>query len=736
MNKCDIIIPIYNAYECVISCIDSVLRNTKFNDNKLILINDKSTDSRIDGILEDYSKKYPQIIVYLSNEENLGFVGTVNKGMKYSKNDVILLNSDTEVTPRWLDKIAECAYSSDNIATVTPLSNNATLASVPIPFEVNELPKDYSIDQMADLVEKCSFNHYPEIPTGHGFCLFIKREAIDKVGYFDQETYGKGYGEENDFCFRCYEYGYRHVLCDNTYIFHKESQSFLDSKADLIADGLKKIEKKYPDYKYRLDMWVQNKPIDYIGANIALTIGNKSEKPNILFVIHDWNQNNLGGTTLHAWDLIKNMRKYFNFHVLTPEDGFYKVYSYFESSEMAIKYPGININMTWVNYYNSEYKRFFSKIIDNYKISFVHIHHMIGHFFDIGDVLKEKNIKYMVTLHDFYAICPLINKLYKEKEYCGKKPTESQCNECLNCVFKVNMDIKTWRHNWDLLLDGAEKVVVPSEATLNEIKCFYDKKNMMVIEHGVDIVKENSSLVLNEKNNDIAFLGAIGYHKGSAILEEFIKYNRVKNSRIHLFGIINSQYLSNSKHFINHGRYQREDLKELLTKNNIKLICLFSIWPETYSYTMSEAISCGIPVVAFDFGAIAERIKKYNLGWVIKPGVSNDEIANEIMNILKNKEEYKKVISCINKYRIKSTKEMANSYIKIYSKYAVLNGPISSEVLEELIRNRVLITYSSHDDYSWVFSTLKWRMISKIKIPKKIKAIYRKLKSKKSVTEK
>ena len=129
MNKCDIIIPIYNAYDCVIECIDSVIKNTTFDGNILYLIDDKSPDDRILPLLKKYQKKY-KFIKVIENEENLGFVGSVNKGMKVSKNDVILLNSDTEVTPHWLDKIIKCAYSEKMIATVTPLSNNATLASV------------------------------------------------------------------------------------------------------------------------------------------------------------------------------------------------------------------------------------------------------------------------------------------------------------------------------------------------------------------------------------------------------------------------------------------------------------------------------------------------------------------------------------------------------------------------------------------------------------------------------
>ncbi len=729
MKKCDVIIPIYNAYDDVIECIESVIKNTKFEGNYLYLINDASPDERIKPMLKKYADKYKKEIIYLDNEENLGFVGTVNRGMKESKNDVLLLNSDTEVTSNWLDKMQKCAYSSDSIATVTPLSNNATLASVPEIFVPNDLPKGYTLEEMGKIVEECSFNDYPDLPTGHGFCLYIKREALDVVGFFDQESYGKGYGEENDFCFRCLNYGFRNVLCDNTYILHKESKSFLDSKEALIADGQRVLQEKYPDYKHRLDVWVQNRPIEYIGRNIAFSIGNKLERPNIMFMIHDWRniKTNLGGTTLHAWDLIKNMRDKFNFHIFTPENGVYKVYSYFENSECEVIFPSIFEGMTELHFYNSEYKKLLDKVIKLYKISFVHIHHIIGHYFDLVDVFKENNIKYMITLHDFYSQCPLINKLYKDKDYCEKIDNQ-KCTDCLHYRYGSWLNIDSWRKEWQRVLDNAYKIIVPSEATKKEVLEIY-ANDIEVIEHGIDIKKDKTELVLDE-TNDIAFIGGIGVHKGSKILEQFINKDMI-NGKVHLFGKINSVYKASNKHFINHGTYVREDLKDLLQNNNIKLICLFSIWPETYSYTMTEAIACGIPVISFDFGAIAERIKKYNLGWLIDPKTDVKDIADEINKILSNNEDYSRKIDAINKYKIITSKEMAEKYVPYYTANSQKEGFIDRDVISQLMKDSCHTKpVVSYDDSSWVFGTLKWRIISKIKAPRFVKKVYRKIRGK------
>jgi len=142
-NKVDIVVPIYNAYEYTVECIKSVIKYTDLETHRLLLINDKSPDERILPTLKKFSEENSKLnIIVLENEENLGFVKTVNKGMKYSdENDVLLLNSDTEVTKNWLDKIIKCAYTNSHIATVTPLTNNGTIYSIPNFGVDNEIPE-------------------------------------------------------------------------------------------------------------------------------------------------------------------------------------------------------------------------------------------------------------------------------------------------------------------------------------------------------------------------------------------------------------------------------------------------------------------------------------------------------------------------------------------------------------------------------------------------------------------
>ena len=125
----DIIIPIYNAFEYVQRCIESIYRNTNQSYN-LFLINDCSNDDRVFSFLEQlrYNSDLPQLkqLIIIHNQENEGFVKSVNKGLLLSENHVILLNSDTEVPPNWSIRLLSPILLTNNIASVTPFSNSAT----------------------------------------------------------------------------------------------------------------------------------------------------------------------------------------------------------------------------------------------------------------------------------------------------------------------------------------------------------------------------------------------------------------------------------------------------------------------------------------------------------------------------------------------------------------------------------------------------------------------------------
>ena len=275
----DIIIPIYNAYDDLKICLESIYQYTDLLNNRLILINDNSSDERIKSFLDEQKKEN---VIVIHNEKNKGFSNNINFGMSQSEDkDVILLNSDTIVTKNWVEKMVACAYSDSSIGTVTPLSNNATLCSVPNFCEENTLPDGMTVDQMATIVEECSFKKYPRITVAHGFCMLVKREVIDSIGMFDAETFGRGYGEENDFCNRAEQMGYIHVMCDDTYIYHSGTKSFTSKeKKKYIKTHERILYKRYPRQMKENELHCKTNPNGWVGENIAQNIKKYSSTLN------------------------------------------------------------------------------------------------------------------------------------------------------------------------------------------------------------------------------------------------------------------------------------------------------------------------------------------------------------------------------------------------------------------------------------------------------------------------
>lgn len=243
-----VVVPIYNSPQCVQRCIAALLRHTHPARRK-ILIDDASTDPAIAGILREFARR-PDVLIR-HNEKNLGYTASCNLGIELAgRADVVLLNSDTQVGPRWLDRLRLTAYSDAGIGTVTAVSDNAGAFSVPELEAYCPIPGRWTLEQtQRALLQQCG-GCLPQLPTGNGFCMYVKRELFDRVGRLDVAAFPAGYGEENDLCQRAEHAGFRHVIAGDVLVQHERSASFGDKRrAALGAQGMKVLRERYPDYE-------------------------------------------------------------------------------------------------------------------------------------------------------------------------------------------------------------------------------------------------------------------------------------------------------------------------------------------------------------------------------------------------------------------------------------------------------------------------------------------------------
>ena len=253
-----IIVPVFNAYDFLGPCLAAIERTVPA-ETRVVLINDASTDERVMPMLESWLGQSKTRCQLLNNAQNCGFVSTVNRGMALTDTDVVLLNSDTRVTPGWLQRLGACLDSDPSIATATPWSNNGEIVSIPDFCQSNPVPVNPA--EVAGAIALCGEPDYPDMPTAVGFCMAISRHAITRLGAFDEETFGRGYGEENDFCQRAGKAGMRNVLCDDAYVIHHGGASFspLGLKPD--EKSMQNLLGKHPDYQQKVADFIQNDPL-------------------------------------------------------------------------------------------------------------------------------------------------------------------------------------------------------------------------------------------------------------------------------------------------------------------------------------------------------------------------------------------------------------------------------------------------------------------------------------------
>jgi GT2 family glycosyltransferase len=251
-----VVVPVFNAFEVLEACLASLEACSP--DAPVVLVDDASTDSRIAPALAAFAGR-GDVRRVLTLRENRGFVHAANQGMAAVNGHPVLLNSDTIVTRGWLEALARCLSSDPHIATATPWSNNAEIVSVPRFCTANPVPEDPQ--SWADAARASATGHYPDLPTAVGFCMAIREEALESLGGFDEAAFGRGYGEENDFCRRAAKAGWRNVLCEDAYVVHVGGQSFgpLGLRPD--ESSMARLLERHPEYLDEVSAWIRSDPL-------------------------------------------------------------------------------------------------------------------------------------------------------------------------------------------------------------------------------------------------------------------------------------------------------------------------------------------------------------------------------------------------------------------------------------------------------------------------------------------
>jgi GT2 family glycosyltransferase len=292
-NSIDVVIPVYRGLAETRACIESVLASPNLRPSEVVVLDDATPEPELPSWLRGLATAGR--ITLITHPENRGFVASANEGMALrADRDVVLLNSDTEVAPGWLDRLAACVRRDPAIGTATPFSTNATICSYPRTLASNELPAGETTASVDAAFAAANAGRSADIPTAVGFCMYITRRCLDRVGTFDYERYGEGYGEEVDFCMRARRAGFRNVIAADVFVRHVGEVSFGDTGADRRLKAQATVDALYPEFQRLLK--------DFIPADPLRGLRRRADLERLRRAAHELRRATVEGCVKLSWE--------------------------------------------------------------------------------------------------------------------------------------------------------------------------------------------------------------------------------------------------------------------------------------------------------------------------------------------------------------------------------------------------------------------------------------------------
>jgi len=395
------------------------------------------------------------------------------------------------------------------------------------------------------------------------------------------------------------------------------------------------------------------------------TMGNKGGgRPKILYVLHHWG----GGTEKHALDLARTMSRDFAVYIMKPFSEGYVVETLPEDGKNQFVFI---TDFRWdaSTIRSIEYSNVFEKVVRLFDIDLIHVQHLIGNTLDIFDIAEKHSIPVVVTLHDYYAICPRINPI-DSRCFMG-------CSDCASCMRLMGLEdgfIEEWRGAFSKALFLSDLIIAPDGSVFDAINKFFelDRSRQRVIEHGYD----SDIIALGKKNRtikdisglseiNIGFIGNLLLHKGAEIFYDLSTRSYAKTVNWIHVGEPSLLHQAETRNVKATGWYKGpEELMEILREHKIHLTLLPALWPETFSYTLSESWIAGIPVIVSDLGAPRDRVLNARGGWVASPDA--ESFKRRIDHVIASPEEYIDVQENIQKIEMPTLEESRDAYLRAY----------------------------------------------------------------------
>jgi len=636
-----VVVPVFNAPRQLAQCLDSLFRHTP-QSVRVIIIDDASTSPEVQELLQGVER--PNLLLE-RNQENRGYTATINRGIALAgQDDVVLLNSDTQVGPRWLQNLRLAVHQAEDIATATPLSDNAGAFSAPVRSCRNELPAGRGPADVARAVFQQGVSVYPEAPTGNGFCMYIRRKALDEVGGFDEQAFPRGYCEENDWCQRALARGWRHVVDCRTYVLHHRSASFGPEKDALISVNRAKLDSRHPQYTAQVREFMRSpamqQGLDEVQAAFKRLASPARVRPRVLYVI----ASQTGGTPMTNADLMGAVADEYAPLLLLCDSNTLELRDMSGSRPRRLERTPLIEPVRAPAHVSADYDSFVQHWLVKYGVELVHVRHLSWHSLNLPWLAKSLDIPVVFSFHDFYMACPNTQLVDEAMRHCAGFCTQGS-GDCDAPLWSAaerpplkDAFVHQWREMTTEVLGSCAAFVTTCETArriMIDVHPGLAAASFRVIPHGRDFrsFTPPAPLPLDDGPIRIVFPGNLSRAKGMELILELMRLDVDQRLELHLLGKVAARYCAEiDRRTVFHGPYKREDFQKKIARIRPHFAGIFSLWPETWCHTLTEAWAAGLPALVTPFGAPMERVQEGGGGFVL-PSVDARDVYGFICSL-------------------------------------------------------------------------------------------------------
>ena len=594
-----ILLPVYNAFDLLQECLARVEQNTDVNWH-LIAVEDASTDPAVRPWLTNWSNARAGRVTLLCQEANQGFVAAVNKGLDHIRQragtgPVILLNSDAMVPPNWVSRL--CAPLSDPaVASVTPMSNAAEILSVPCVGPGIALA-DGEAAQIDSIAQGFGAVPLPELPTGVGFCMALSRHWLDRVPLLDP-AFGRGYGEEVDWCQKTRALGARHLAQPGLFVEHVGGQSFgTDEKRDRIRAAGALISRRYPRYDAEVQRFIANDALATPRLALAVALA-ASRNPRLpVFLAHS-----LGGG---AEDALQ--------------------------AEMADHTAGIVLRVGGLRRWMMEV-HLAGQVVAGRTDDLDLVRRLLApaealdliYSCGVGDSdpvtlpaallslrRPDRSDRMMMRLHDYFPLSPSYTLMGRDGFDGVPGPGTSDPCHIIRRPDGTHLTLEDWRVAWGALVAACDEITGFSKASALLFSQAFEGAHVTIRPHLRPVPVRRLD---HQAGRRIGILGNLNIQKGALLIRDLAMAH--PRQTFVVIGHVDAS-IPLPRNVVIHGGYDRDEITELTALYGIRAWLMPAVWPETFSFATREALATGLPVAGFSLGAQGEALREAANGIIV-----------------------------------------------------------------------------------------------------------------------